>query len=121
MSLRNSYKAMWLGTEKISVTRRPKLELTWMGKAYRPKLKLRILLVDDNQRPRTLLLEGITELRKQMMELSPKAIRFIIEAVEHYQTYHEERLRDEHLTEADVADLTNDQQYSEAPKTDLRQ
>jgi len=39
------------------------------------------------------------------MQLSPKAIRFIIEAVEHYQTYHEERLREEHLTEEDAADL----------------
>ena len=56
-----------------------------------------------------------------MMQLSPKAIRFIIEAVEHYQTYHEERLRDGHLTEEDAADLTNDHQYLEALKTDLRQ
>jgi len=55
-----------------------------------------------------------------MMQLSPKAIRFIIEAIAHYQTYHEERLRDEHLTEEDAADLTNDHQYLEALKTDLR-
>jgi hypothetical protein len=55
------------------------------------------------------------------MQLSPKAIRFIIEAVEHYQTYHKDRLQDEHLTEEDAADLTNDHQYLEALKTDLKQ
>ena len=67
------------------------------------------------------LWSGVAEMRKQMMELSPKAIRFIIEAVEHYQTYHEERLRDEHLTEEEAADLTNDHQYLEALKTALKQ
>ena len=55
-----------------------------------------------------------------MIQLSPKAIRFIIEAIEHYQTYHEERLRDERLTEEEAADLTNDHQYLEAIKTDLK-
>ncbi len=45
------------------------------------------------------------------MQLSPKAIRFIIEAIEHYQTYHEERLQDERLTEEESADLTNDYHY----------
>ena len=48
------------------------------------------------------------------MYLSPKAIRFIIEALEHYQTSHER------LTEDEVADLTNDSQYLEAIKTDLK-
>jgi hypothetical protein len=56
-----------------------------------------------------------------MMQLSPKAHRFLIEAVEHYQTYHEERLHNEHLTEDEAADLTNDHQYLEALKTDLKQ
>ena len=55
-----------------------------------------------------------------MMQLSPKAIRFIIEAIEHYQTYHEERLQDERLTEEESADLTNDYHYLEAIKTDLK-
>ncbi|MBI4641903.1 MAG: hypothetical protein HY731_14535 [Candidatus Tectomicrobia bacterium] len=55
-----------------------------------------------------------------MMQLSPKAIRFIIEAIEHYQAYHEERLRDESLPEEEAADLTNDYQYLEAIKTDLK-
>jgi hypothetical protein len=55
------------------------------------------------------------------MQLSPKAIRFIIEALKHYQTHYEERLRDEHVTEEEAADLTNDHQYLEALKTDLQQ
>ena len=36
--------------------------------------------------------------RKMVMNFSPKALRFIIEALEHYQTSHKERLHDEHLT-----------------------
>ena len=55
-----------------------------------------------------------------VMNLSPKALRFIIEALEHYQTSHEERLCDGSLTEDEVADLTNDYQYLEAIKTDLK-
>ena len=54
------------------------------------------------------------------MHLSPKAIRFIIEALEHYQISHEARLQDERLTVDEVADLTNDYQYLEAIKTDLK-
>ena len=59
--------------------------------------------------------------RKMVMNLSPKAIRFIIEALEHYQTSHEERLRNECLTEDEVADLTHDYQYLEAIKADLKE
>jgi len=55
-----------------------------------------------------------------MMPLSPKAIRFLIEAIEHYQTYHEAQLQGESLTEDEAADLTNDYQYLEAIKTDLK-
>ena len=54
------------------------------------------------------------------MHLSPKAISFIIEVWAHYQTSHEERLRDEPLSEDEAADLTNDYQYLEAIKTDLK-
>jgi hypothetical protein len=54
------------------------------------------------------------------MQLSPKAIRFIIEALEHYQTYHEKRLQDENITEEDSAELANDCQYLAAIKTDLQ-
>jgi hypothetical protein len=64
---------------------------------------------------------SVTQERKKPMQLSPKAIRFIIAALEHYQTHHEERLRDEHVTEEESADLTNDHQYLEALKTDLKQ
>ena len=46
-----------------------------------------------------------------MMQLSPKAMRFIIEALEHYQTHHEGRLRDDHVTEEEAADPTNAHQY----------
>jgi hypothetical protein len=55
-----------------------------------------------------------------MMQLSPKAVRFIIEALEHYQTYHEERLQDENITEEESAELANDCQYLAAIKTDLQ-
>ncbi len=55
-----------------------------------------------------------------MLQLSPKAIRFIIEAIEYYQTYHEAQLRGESVTEDEAADLTNDYQYLEAIKTDLK-
>ena len=54
------------------------------------------------------------------MHLSPKAIRFLIEAIEHYQTCYEERLQVERLTEEESADLTNDYHYLEAIKTDLK-
>ena len=55
-----------------------------------------------------------------VMNLSPKALRFIIEVLEHYQTSHKERLHDERLTEDEIADLANDYQYLEAIKTDLK-
>jgi hypothetical protein len=64
---------------------------------------------------------SVAEQRKEPMQLSPKAIRFLIEALEHYQTHHEERLRDEHVTEEEAADLTNDHQYLEALKINLKQ
>jgi uncharacterized Zn finger protein len=64
---------------------------------------------------------SVAEQRKDPMQLSPKAIRFLIEALEYYQTHHEERLRDEHVTDEEASDLTNDHQYLEALKTDLKQ
>ncbi len=64
---------------------------------------------------------SVAKRRKEPMQLSPKAIRFLIEALEYYQTHHEERLRDEHITDEDAADLANDHQYLEALKTDLQQ
>jgi hypothetical protein len=55
-----------------------------------------------------------------MMQLSPKATRFIIEAIEHYQASHEARLQDPSLPEEESAELANDYQYLEAVKTDLK-
>jgi hypothetical protein len=46
-----------------------------------------------------------------MMNLSLKATRFVIEALEHYQKYQDERLHGEGLSEDDASDLVNDQQY----------
>jgi hypothetical protein len=53
------------------------------------------------------------------MKLSLKAIRFIIEALEHYQQYHDQRMQQDGLTEDDVSDLVNDRQYLEAIKQDF--
>ena len=48
------------------------------------------------------------------MKLSLKATRFVIEALEHYQKYHDQRLQQERLSEEEVSDLVNDRQYLEA-------
>jgi hypothetical protein len=53
------------------------------------------------------------------MKFSLKAIRFVIEALEHYQRHHDERLKQEALSEDDVSDLVNDRQYLEAIKQDF--
>ena len=45
------------------------------------------------------------------MKFSLKALRFVIEAVEHYQKYHGERLKQQGLSEDEVSDLVNDRQY----------
>ena len=45
------------------------------------------------------------------MKLSLKATRFVIEALEHYQSYHDERLQQQGLSEDDVSDLVNDREY----------
>ncbi len=55
------------------------------------------------------------------MQLSLKATRFVIEALEHYQAYHEARLQEPSITEEEAAELTNDHQYLEAIKTDLKE
>ncbi len=53
------------------------------------------------------------------MKLSPKAVRFVIEALEHYQKYHDEQLVAEGLSDDDASDLANDRLYLEALKTDF--
>ena len=65
--------------------------------------------------------DSVLWVRKELMQLSPKAVRFLIEALEHYQTHHEERLQNVHVIEDEAADLANDYQYLEALKTDLQQ
>ena len=54
------------------------------------------------------------------MNLSLKAARFVIEALEHYQKYHDERLQQARLPEEDASDLVNDRQYLEAIKQDFQ-
>lgn len=54
------------------------------------------------------------------MQLSPKAIRFIIEAIEFYQKDQEMRLQDPKTSEDDASDIGNDHQYLEQIKTDLK-
>ena len=45
------------------------------------------------------------------MRLSLKAIRFVIEALEHYQKFQDRRLSEEGLSEDDASDLVNDRHY----------
>lgn len=55
------------------------------------------------------------------MKLSLKAVRFLIEALEHFQKYHDQRLTQDGLPEDDVSDLVNDRHYLEAIKKDFEQ
>ena len=54
------------------------------------------------------------------MQLSPKAIRFIIEAIEFYQKHQEMRLQAPNISEEEAADLANDNRYLESIKGDLK-
>jgi hypothetical protein len=53
------------------------------------------------------------------MKLSLKATRFVIESLEHYRQYHDQRLAEEDLSEDDVSDLVNDLHYLEAIKQEF--
>ncbi len=53
------------------------------------------------------------------MNFSPKAIRFIIEAIDHYLNDHQMRLQNCTLPEDEKADLLNDWNYLEAIKSEL--
>jgi len=55
------------------------------------------------------------------MELSPKAIRFVIEALEHYRQLQDGRLAQPGLTEEEISDLVNDQHYLEAIRQEFEQ
>ncbi len=48
------------------------------------------------------------------MKLSLKAVRFVIEALQHYQNFHDQQLAEPGLSEDDISDLMNDRQYLEA-------
>jgi hypothetical protein len=54
------------------------------------------------------------------MDLSPKANRFVIEALEHYLAEHERRLAEKGLSDDDTADLVNDAHYLRAILTDFK-
>lgn len=53
------------------------------------------------------------------MELSPKAIRLLIDALNHYDEHFDRRLEDERLSEDELADLANDQQFLVALRQSL--
>ena len=53
------------------------------------------------------------------MELSPKAIRFLIEALKHYEQDYDRRLEEEDLSDDEMADLANDRRYLLALEQDL--
>ena len=53
------------------------------------------------------------------MDLSPKAVRFVIEALEHHIAEHDRRLAANGLSADDAADLANDKKYLEAIVKDL--
>jgi hypothetical protein len=53
------------------------------------------------------------------MKLSLKAVRFVIDALEHYCKDHDRRLNQEGLGEDEVSDLMNDRQYLAAIKEDF--
>ena len=45
------------------------------------------------------------------MELTPKANRYIIEALQHYRDHLDRRLEDDHLSDDELADIGNDRDY----------
>jgi hypothetical protein len=55
------------------------------------------------------------------MELSTKAKRYIIEALEFYEKHHERLLKDPQLSEDEIADLHNDQRFLAAIRQSLQQ
>src|SRR5438309_1318347 len=70
-------------------------------------------------RPWNQLFTKSVSFRRTMMKLSLKATRFVIEALAHYQKYHDLRLRQEGLSPEDASDLANDRQYLEAIQLEL--
>lgn len=54
------------------------------------------------------------------MDLSPKAIRYLLDALRHYRGHLDRRLEEENLSDDDLADLANDRQYLTALAQDLQ-
>jgi hypothetical protein len=55
-----------------------------------------------------------------MMNLSPKAMRFIVEALEFRITAYQKQLDAEALSEDEIADLTNDLLFLESLRQELQ-
>jgi recombinational DNA repair ATPase RecF len=53
------------------------------------------------------------------MKLSAKAVRFVIDALEHYQKFLEQRLSERALSEDEVSELSNDREFLAAIKNDF--
>ncbi|MDF2387931.1 hypothetical protein JMG10_41215 [Nostoc ellipsosporum NOK] len=53
------------------------------------------------------------------MNLSPKAIRFIIEALDYRVKAYQERLQSEVLDEEEISDITNDALFLESLRQEL--
>jgi hypothetical protein len=53
------------------------------------------------------------------VELSPKAIRFIIEALDYRINAYQERLKLENLDEDEISDITNDFMFLEALREEM--
>jgi len=54
------------------------------------------------------------------MELSPKASRYIIDALQHYRDHLDRRLEDQDLPEDESADIGNDREYVAALAHDFQ-
>ncbi len=55
------------------------------------------------------------------MNLSLKATRFLIEALDHYRQYHDQQLQQKGLSEDEISDLENDRLYLDAIKQELEE
>jgi hypothetical protein len=54
-----------------------------------------------------------------MMNLSLKATRFVIAALEHFRQHYNQKLLQEGLAEDEISDLVNDRHYLEAIQQDF--
>jgi|GEM_PF-2892008 len=54
------------------------------------------------------------------VDLSPKAMSFLVDALQHYQKHLERRSEEVGISEDELADLANDRQYLLALRQDLQ-